>query len=472
MNRNVCVCACDTRMAHPPAEIAHTFVTLYFTSQKRAPDDLHRFYSSDAKVTRSSLAPDDCRRAEGLDAIRGLLNDEAKLWGRTKISSIEEQGGVRGSVLVQIVGTIDMLDRRERKFVQSVVLERGIAAIEGETVYFVLNDVLTFLDDESLPSPASDAAVGKKDARSAVAKHGNSPADSGKSESRSATTANSCVASCLSFSEPDAPHVPEARGDKRDFYVCGEPGPEARRHQPRGPERAMGEQLGMRQRMESSPENKKGFTGVRPVRANRPLAMRPKEAAAAAGLAPYAIDSYAGRLVAKALESAGTPVSPEGGTQPVERPVAAAKRPMPLADVPFEQRLARTLWVSRLPDPSDERTKREIAQQLRGRSDGRVVHIERVPQGEGFAFIELDAPACAEVLLQTGLRLCAEEIFVARPKNPPLFLHGSRRETPGSGRRARGGARNRRWVPDGRERPEKATGDWGPTAQQRVQAEE
>ncbi|KAJ4304180.1 hypothetical protein N0V88_001792 [Collariella sp. IMI 366227] len=141
----------------PKDEVGWYFVEQYYTTLAKSPERLHLFYSKKSQfvsgreaevvqvslgrqVGRSSLLPihtfrTDAREQAIQERIKGLEFQDCKV----RISNVDTQGSDE-NIVIQVIGEIGKGE--SKKFVQTFVLAQQPSG------YFVLNDILRYMDDD------------------------------------------------------------------------------------------------------------------------------------------------------------------------------------------------------------------------------------------------------------------------------------------------------------------------------------
>ncbi|XP_039036947.1 nuclear transport factor 2-like [Hibiscus syriacus] len=144
--------------SHPgPLQVGSYFVGRYYQLLQQQPDLVHQFYSDDSTVVR--VDGDSSESASSMLEIHTLVM--SLTFTAIEIKTINSLDSWNGGVLVMVSGYVKIKDfNGRRKFVQTFFLA------PQEKGYFVLNDILQFIDDEMTSQlPASTLQQNKLDAQ-------------------------------------------------------------------------------------------------------------------------------------------------------------------------------------------------------------------------------------------------------------------------------------------------------------------
>ncbi|KAI1847814.1 hypothetical protein JX266_006309 [Neoarthrinium moseri] len=124
-------------------EVAWFFVEQYYTTLSKTPEKLHLFYSKRSQFVygqEAEVADVSVGRQNIQERIKALdLSDTCKV----RISNVDSQSSF-DNIVIQVIGeTSNKVGDDPKKFVQTFVLAQQPSG------YFVLNDILRYLDDET-----------------------------------------------------------------------------------------------------------------------------------------------------------------------------------------------------------------------------------------------------------------------------------------------------------------------------------
>ncbi|XP_024366791.1 nuclear transport factor 2 [Physcomitrium patens] len=142
--------------------VGNAFVNQYYTVLHQSPQVVHRFYTDSSRLTRAEEGADGAvdtvfTQKEIHQKVMSLDYSQLK----AEIKTVDSQDSLNGGVLVLVTGSLSTSSSGKRNFVQSFFLAPQAKG------YFVLNDVLRYLDDAtpqektgpSVPSVNVEAAV-------------------------------------------------------------------------------------------------------------------------------------------------------------------------------------------------------------------------------------------------------------------------------------------------------------------------
>lgn len=139
-------------------QVGWYFVEQYYTTLSKTPEKLHLFYNK-----RSQLVYGKEAEITGVSVGRQLIQERIKKLEfqdcKVRISNVDSQSTVHGdleSIVIQVIGEMSNKGEDSKKFVQTFVLAQQPSG------YFVLNDILRYIDeeeDEVSETPAQDADV-------------------------------------------------------------------------------------------------------------------------------------------------------------------------------------------------------------------------------------------------------------------------------------------------------------------------
>jgi hypothetical protein len=130
-------------------EVGWFFVEQYYTTLSKSPEKLHLFYGKrsqfvyglEAEVTNISV---------GRQAIQERIAQLDFQDCKVRISNVDSQASFE-SIVIQVIGETSNKAGEPKKFVQTFVLAQQPSG------YFVLNDILRYVDEESNEQPAEAA---------------------------------------------------------------------------------------------------------------------------------------------------------------------------------------------------------------------------------------------------------------------------------------------------------------------------
>ncbi|KAF9766730.1 hypothetical protein IL306_000829 [Fusarium sp. DS 682] len=122
-------------------EVGWYFVEQFYTTLSKSPEKLHLFYGKrsqfvygkEAEVAKVSVGRQDIQ-----ERIKNLDFHDCKV----RISNVDSQASFE-NIVIQVIGETCNNNKAPRKFVQTFVLAQQPSG------YFVLNDILRYIDDES-----------------------------------------------------------------------------------------------------------------------------------------------------------------------------------------------------------------------------------------------------------------------------------------------------------------------------------
>ncbi|KAK2679935.1 RNA recognition motif domain [Fusarium oxysporum f. sp. vasinfectum] len=124
-----------------PDEVGWYFVEQFYTTLSKSPEKLHLFYGKrsqfvygrEAEVAKVSVGRQDIQ-----ERIKNLDFHDCKV----RISNVDSQASFE-NIVIQVIGETCNNNKAPKKFVQTFVLAQQPSG------YFVLNDILRYIDDES-----------------------------------------------------------------------------------------------------------------------------------------------------------------------------------------------------------------------------------------------------------------------------------------------------------------------------------
>ncbi|KAJ7535404.1 hypothetical protein O6H91_12G031700 [Diphasiastrum complanatum] len=138
--------------------VGDAFVKQYYTVLHHSPHVVHRFYTDLSKLTRAEAGPDgivDTAVAQNEINSRVMGADRGNLLA--EIKTIDSQESLSGGVLVMVTGSLASKNNVKRDFVQTFFLA------PQEKGYFVLNDMLRYLEEEPQSLQSTSLANGTPD---------------------------------------------------------------------------------------------------------------------------------------------------------------------------------------------------------------------------------------------------------------------------------------------------------------------
>ncbi|KAL2164220.1 hypothetical protein VTH06DRAFT_3436 [Thermothelomyces fergusii] len=135
----------------PKDEVGWYFVEQYYTNMSRSPDRLHLYYGKKAQFVcgRETEVVD---IAFGRQAIQERIKSQDFQDCRVRVTNVDTQGS-EDNILIMVIGEMANKADETKKFVQTFVLAQQPSG------YFVLNDILRFLNDdveEETEAPAEE----------------------------------------------------------------------------------------------------------------------------------------------------------------------------------------------------------------------------------------------------------------------------------------------------------------------------
>ncbi|KAI0430469.1 hypothetical protein F5Y09DRAFT_228127 [Xylaria sp. FL1042] len=136
-------------------EVAWFFVEQYYTTLSKTPEKLHLFYGKRSQFVygqEGQTANVSVGRQNIQDRIKDLDFQNCKV----RVSNVDSQASFE-NIVIQVIGETSNKAGDPKKFVQTFVLAQQPSG------YFVLNDILRFIDEEGeeeIAEPAEQEAVG------------------------------------------------------------------------------------------------------------------------------------------------------------------------------------------------------------------------------------------------------------------------------------------------------------------------
>ncbi|KAI1326089.1 hypothetical protein F5Y16DRAFT_249551 [Xylariaceae sp. FL0255] len=128
-------------------EVAWFFVEQYYTTLSKTPEKLHLFYGK-----RSQFVYGQEGQSANVDVGRQTIQERIKNLDfqncKVRVSNVDSQAS-HENILIQVIGETSNKAGDPKKFVQTFVLAQQPSG------YFVLNDILRYIDDESDDEPTS-----------------------------------------------------------------------------------------------------------------------------------------------------------------------------------------------------------------------------------------------------------------------------------------------------------------------------
>ncbi|XXG96481.1 hypothetical protein Hte_002764 [Hypoxylon texense] len=130
-------------------EVAWFFVEQYYTTLSKNPEKLHLFYSKRSQFVyglEAEIANVSVGRQNIQERIKQLDFQDCKV----RVSNVDSQASF-DNIVIQVIGETSNKAGDPKKFVQTFVLAQQPSG------YFVLNDILRYIDDEDDEEPAEAA---------------------------------------------------------------------------------------------------------------------------------------------------------------------------------------------------------------------------------------------------------------------------------------------------------------------------
>ncbi|KAI1423594.1 hypothetical protein F5Y12DRAFT_527319 [Xylaria sp. FL1777] len=130
-------------------EVAWFFVEQYYTTLSKTPEKLHLFYGKRSQFVygqEGQAANVSVGRQNIQDRIKDLDFQNCKV----RVSNVDSQASFE-NIVIQVIGETSNKAGNPKKFVQTFVLAQQPSG------YFVLNDILRFIDEEGDEEPAEQA---------------------------------------------------------------------------------------------------------------------------------------------------------------------------------------------------------------------------------------------------------------------------------------------------------------------------
>jgi len=134
-----------------PSDVAEEFGKGYYSTLSTKPHEIHKFYKADSVFTTFNEGSNDNDRIVGPDAIQEKLQASGLQNYRVRLPVFQAQESIDGSIFILAKGTFAKRDAVPRPFIQTFLL-----APQSPSGWYVKNDILVFLKDET-PAPAAAA---------------------------------------------------------------------------------------------------------------------------------------------------------------------------------------------------------------------------------------------------------------------------------------------------------------------------
>ncbi|KAK2751607.1 hypothetical protein FQN55_000328 [Onygenales sp. PD_40] len=135
----------------PKDEVGWFFVEQYYTTLSRNPEKLHLFYSRKSQFV-SGVEAEKVTVAVGQKAINERIKELDFQDCKVRVLNVDSQASF-DNILVSVIGEISNKSEPSRKFVQTFVLA------EQPNGYYVLNDIIRYLNDEDDEAVVEDVPV-------------------------------------------------------------------------------------------------------------------------------------------------------------------------------------------------------------------------------------------------------------------------------------------------------------------------
>lgn len=145
-------------MPTPPKRVGREFVRHYYTIMNKSPENLHCFYSEEAKFIHDDVNPNERRTimADGKKEIREIMLERSPNFKHTstKIHTVDTIETLDDGLLVQVYGEISYNEQPMRTFSQTIIL-----IPKSPFQYYVQNDIFRFCDYESDGSENQSSSI-------------------------------------------------------------------------------------------------------------------------------------------------------------------------------------------------------------------------------------------------------------------------------------------------------------------------
>ncbi|KAK4031916.1 hypothetical protein C8A01DRAFT_20946 [Parachaetomium inaequale] len=288
----------------PKDEVGWYFVEQYYTTMSRSPERLHLYYGKRAQFVCG-------REAEVVNVSFGRQSIQERIKGmdyqdcKVRISNVDTQGSEE-HILITVIGEMANKDGEPKKFVQTFVLAQQPSG------YFVLNDMLRFLNDDV--EEETDAAA---EGSSAPVEMPAAPEPEAKAEVAAAEAA---------ALEQEAPVDSEAVAERLEEAAAEAPAPaEAAAAEPT----AEAQEAAPEEETQTQPDVEKTVEEIAEEEVKKPE--EPKDPAPTPAVVPAPV---------RAAAPAPAPAQPEKPKEPpkpmswASRVAAAAGAPRPVVPIP------------------------------------------------------------------------------------------------------------------------------------------
>jgi len=359
----------------PAAEVVgNSFVNQFYTILHTSPAVLFKFYTNDSTLIVSgdhgagSDAPTTYRTQRDIhNKVMSMRYDETQ----ADVKSIDASHTLGGGVLVQVTGTL----RRKgetfaRNFVQSFLLA------PQENGFFVLNDIVRYLDKVDSSSDAHKAAAPAKASGKQGAAAGAAPAAAAAAPAAAAETKT----------EPKA----ESKATKKDA--------------------AEGEKAAKEPKPAKGEAAKEDSSKAEDPNKPRTYAMMAAQAAARAAEAAQAAKPAAVAVAAAPAKASSPP------------PVEKAERASPPTVKPGCGIFIKNIFI----DTTVEDLEQEFSKfgVVRGGAKGINLKSPKLSHETKFAFIDFDDAASAQAALEARIELAGKELVVELKKSSAVNAKG------------------------------------------------
>jgi hypothetical protein len=122
-------------------EVGWYFVEQYYTTLSKSPEKLHLFYGKRSQFV-SGVEAEVANVSVGRQAIQERIKQLDFQDCKVRVSNVDSQASFDG-IVIQVIGEVSSKSGEPKKFVQTFVLAQQPSG------YFVLNDILRYIDDEA-----------------------------------------------------------------------------------------------------------------------------------------------------------------------------------------------------------------------------------------------------------------------------------------------------------------------------------
>ncbi|KAJ3572743.1 hypothetical protein NPX13_g4945 [Xylaria arbuscula] len=136
-------------------EVAWFFVEQYYTTLSKTPEKLHLFYGKRSQFVYGQEGQS-ANVSVGRQTIQDRIKDLDYQNCKVRVSNVDSQASFE-NIVIQVIGETSTKDGNSKKFVQTFVLAQQPSG------YFVLNDILRYIDEEPEEEPnvqADEQAAG------------------------------------------------------------------------------------------------------------------------------------------------------------------------------------------------------------------------------------------------------------------------------------------------------------------------